>query len=81
MIGGITGQRGISDRVIRGATGRCWLDWLEIIDAWNGEKQSFKTIMKYVMKQYGLNYYWAQAVAVYYVWNRVYCKEHWLVDP
>jgi hypothetical protein len=81
MIGGIHGQRSISDRVVRASTGKNWTEWLEIIDKWNGKTQSFTTITKSLRKQYQLNYYWAQAVAVHYVWKRVYNKEHWETKP
>jgi hypothetical protein len=77
MIGGIHGQRGISDRDVRASTGRCWTEWLKLIDDWNGTRQSFTAIARRLMKQYRLNYYWAQAVAVQYIWKRVYTKEHW----
>ncbi len=77
MIGGIHGQRGISDRVVQASTGKNWVEWMEIIDKWNGKKQSFTTIARYLRKQYQLNYYWAQAVAVHYIWKRVYTQEHW----
>jgi hypothetical protein len=77
MIGGIHGQRGISDRVVRASTGKNWMEWLEIIDKWNGNKQSFSTIANNLKKHYQLSYYWAQAVAVHYIWKRVYTQEHW----
>ena len=77
MIGGIHGQRGISDRVVKTSTGKDWGEWLEIIDEWSGKKHSFTTITKYLMERHELNYYWAQAVAVHYVWKRLYSNEHW----
>jgi|FLYN01.1.fsa_nt_gi hypothetical protein len=81
MIGGILGQRGISNRVVKASTGRSWDEWLDIIDSWDGGKQSFTTIARYLQKQYRLNSYWAQAVAVHYIWKRVYSQEHWDAEP
>ena len=71
MIGGLHGIRGISNWEVEAATSRDWEEWLTILDAWNGDKK-FVPIMQYLSRAYELPLYWAQAVAVYYVWKRVY---------
>ncbi len=72
MIGGIHGPRGISDREVKAATKKCWHEWMEILDAWGAEDKGFRPICNYLMKRYGLNYYWAQAITVEYVMKRSY---------
>lgn len=71
MIGGLHGFKGISAWEVEAATGKDWVAWLAILDAWTGERK-FVPITQYLIKHYELPYYWAQAVAVYYVWKRVY---------
>ena len=75
MIGGLHGPKGITDGEVRVATRKGWQEWLEILDAWDSEDKRFQPTLRYVTTLYGLNYYWAQAIAVFYVMKRSY------IDP
>ncbi len=72
MIGSLHGPRGISDGEVRVATRKGWLEWLEILDVWHTENKSYTPTLRYLTNHYGLSYYWAQAIAVYYVMKRSY---------
>lgn len=76
MIGGIYGPRGLSDHEVQAATKKCWREWIEILDAWDSEDKSFGPMFKYLTKRYGLNRYWAQAIAVEYVMKRSYTGDY-----
>jgi len=75
MIQGMHGPRGISDNEIQVATRKGWLEWLENLDAWDTEDKGFTPTLRYLTKHYGLNYYWAQAIAVFYVMKRSYTED------
>ncbi len=67
MIDEIHGPRGLTDGEVRAATRKGWTEWVAILDAWAAEDKHFSPTLRYLMKQRGLNYNWAQVIAVYYV--------------
>lgn len=76
MIEGLHGPRGITDGEVRIATRKGWLEWLEILDTWDTGDRRFSPTLRYLTKHYGLNYYWAQAIAVFYVMKRSPAEDH-----
>jgi len=74
MIQSIHGPRGISDGEVRVATRKGWVEWLESLDTWDTEDKGFTPTLRYLTKHYGLNYHWAQAIAVFYVMKRSYTE-------
>lgn len=55
-----------SDEVIRGATGRDWDEWCDVIDAWPGKEDGHAAIATYVNEEHGIGGWWAQTVTVGY---------------
>ncbi len=74
MIGSLHGPKGITDGEVRRATRKGWQEWLEILDVWDTQDKSFRPTFSYLMKRWGLNYYWAQAIAAFYVMKRAYTE-------
>jgi hypothetical protein len=66
----IHGPQGITDGEVRVATRRGWLEWLEILDACDIQDKRFTPTLRYLTKHHGLNYSWAQAIAVFYMMKR-----------
>jgi hypothetical protein len=72
MIGSLHGPKGITDGEVRVATRKGLQEWLALLDTWNSDDKRFQPTLRYLMMFYGLNYYWAQVIAVFYVMNRSY---------
>jgi len=75
MIEGIHGPRGITDGEVRLSTRRGWLEWLAILDNWDSEDKRFSPTLRYLKAIHGLNLYWAQAIAAFYVMKRSYNED------
>jgi hypothetical protein len=71
MVRSVANHSAISDEQIRGNTGKGWTEWLSVLDNWNGEKKSFVAIADHLVKHYNVRRLWAQAIAVYYHWERI----------
>ena len=67
MIDEIHGPRGITSGEVRVATRKDWHEWAGILDAWDTKDKRFSPTLRYLMKQCGLHYNWAQVIAVFYV--------------
>jgi hypothetical protein len=74
MIGSLHGPKGITDGEVRRATRKGWQEWLTILDAWDTPDKSFRPTLSYLMKRCGLNLYWGQAIAAFYVMQRAYTE-------
>ena len=61
------GYSGVSSEAVKKATGKGWPDWLEFLDALDGEKLDHKGIVALIAGPGGLsNGWWQQSVAVGY---------------
>jgi hypothetical protein len=67
MIDEIHGPKGITNGEVQVATRKGWVEWSEILDTWVTDDKRFSPTLKYLMKDWGLHYNWAQVIAVYYV--------------
>jgi hypothetical protein len=67
MIDEIHGPRGITDGEVRLETRKGWRDWVEILNDWDTKDKRFSPTLRHLTINHGLNYHWAQIIAVYYV--------------
>lgn len=56
----------MSDEALRGATGRGWDEWCDLIDEWPGDASDHGAIVAFVQEEHGVPGWWAQTVAVGY---------------
>jgi hypothetical protein len=52
-------------------TGRRWMDWVKVLDQWNGNKSSLRPIVSYLEREHGISHRWAQVIALYYQVERL----------
>lgn len=63
--------RDISDETVRQNTGRKWQQWIDKLDDWGMRKISGHDMMvKFLIAQYRLSPWWAQAITIRYEWER-----------
>jgi hypothetical protein len=56
----------LGDQAVRGATGRDWDAWCDLIDAWDGDKDDHGALAAHLVDDHGVEGWWAQTVAVGY---------------
>lgn len=59
----------ITDDQVKTGTGKTWAEWVAILGAWDGNRNSFVAITNYLTHKYKLTQTWAQVIAVYYRWR------------
>ncbi|WP_329037108.1 hypothetical protein OHT61_10310 [Streptomyces sp. NBC_00178] len=70
---GATGRRitgKLSDGALRGATGRGWADWFDVLDAWDATRRTHAEIAAYLGTEHRMGGWYAQSVAVGYEQER-----------
>lgn len=56
----------MSDGAVSKATGRGWVEWVEVLDAWGAREHSHADIARHLTDELGLEGWWAQSVTVGY---------------
>jgi hypothetical protein len=59
-------EPGVSDAAVQRATGKCWDEWIALLDAWQGTTHNHTEIARHVYETYGIDGWWAQNVTVGY---------------
>jgi uncharacterized protein YndB with AHSA1/START domain len=59
-------EHSMADADVKSATGKAWTDWYRLIDAAGGPAAGRRAITEQLMKEYGLEAWWAQTIAVEY---------------
>ncbi|MFI8005865.1 hypothetical protein [Streptomyces sp. NPDC086010] len=70
---GATGRRitgKLSDGALRGATGRGWADWFDVLDAWDATRRTHAEIAAYLGTKHRMGGWYAQSVTVGYEQER-----------
>lgn len=70
---GATGRRitgKLSDGALRGATGRGWADWFDVLDAWDATRRTHAEIAAYLGTEHRMGGWYAQSVTVGYEQER-----------
>ena len=65
-----TGMRRISDESVKSKTGKGWVDWFAILDAWGERDKGHTATAKHLREAHGVDPWWAQAVTIRYEWER-----------
>ncbi len=57
---------GMSDATLVEKTGKGWVEWVAILDAWGARERPHREIAAHLMEQHGVPGWWAQTVTVGY---------------
>jgi hypothetical protein len=63
-------MRRISDESVKSKTGKGWVDWFAILDAWGERDEGHTATAKHLQETHGADPWWAQAVTIRYEWER-----------
>jgi hypothetical protein len=55
-----------TDASLRENTGRGWLEWLRILDAWGAKERKHGDIVNHLVDEYGVPGWWAQTITIGY---------------
>ena len=61
------GVQSISDDEVRDRTGLGWAEWRIVLAGWDGDGKNLLAAIAFLKENYGLNQYWAQIIATYYL--------------
>jgi hypothetical protein len=61
--------RTITSEQVLAETGKCWAEWLAILDAYHARYKNFVTVAYHLKKRYELSGVWARTIARYYAWE------------
>lgn len=56
----------MSDATVTNATGRPWLDWFKLLDAWGAAARPHPEIARWLVEQHEVGGWWAQSITVAY---------------
>jgi len=59
-------EHAMADADAKAATGKAWKDWYRLLDEAGGPGEGRRAITEHLMKQHGLEAWWAQTIAVEY---------------
>lgn len=72
----VPGYSAVSDADVTQKTGKSWDVWFSILDRWAEPDSIHTDVVYYLAEQYGLSYWWAEAIATRYDEARGRKKPH-----
>ena len=63
--------RSVNGGEVRDRTGLGLFEWQSALDAWNADNRSVRAAIAHLQHKYGLNHFWAQAIATRCMLERV----------